>query len=125
MIKVKLKSCPVMHFDKRWHCRTTLVCDSDMEAKTLAQGRDGQERHKVVTKQGLLYSKSGAMTGGGAESMAKKKAQLNEAESVQAREVRHWHTSRVKTEVAASALLHNFLGKVQYLGEAVMEATGC
>jgi hypothetical protein len=45
-------------------CRSTLVCDGEEEAKRLAFD-DPQQRRKVVTKAGLLISKSGAMTGGG------------------------------------------------------------
>lgn len=45
--------------------RNTLVCDTEQEARHLAFGRNG-ERHRVVTKDGLLISKGGAMTGGAA-----------------------------------------------------------
>lgn len=45
-------------------CRSTLVCDTEREAKDLAFGSRG-ERHKVVTKAGLVISRDGAMTGGG------------------------------------------------------------
>jgi structural maintenance of chromosome 1 len=39
----------------------TLVCERLDEAKALAWGSD---RHKVVTQDGVLLSKSGTMTGG-------------------------------------------------------------
>ena len=66
--------------------RSTIVCDTGDEARHLAFG---QERHKVVTKDGLLISKSGAMTGGGTAQIADKAGRFDEAEQLRMREVSH------------------------------------
>lgn len=55
-----------------------------MEARQLAFGANG-ERHKVVTKGGLLIARSGAMTGGGGEATAARK--LDQAQYAQMKQV--------------------------------------
>lgn len=45
-------------------CGNTVVCEDLSEAKSLAFGRPGQERLKVVTVDGVMIHKSGMMTGG-------------------------------------------------------------
>ena len=63
------------------------MCDDDAEAKHLAFGR-GAERHKVVTKAGLLIAKSGAMTGGGTSSLESRAARFNDAHNQALRQAR-------------------------------------
>lgn len=67
-------------------CRNTLVCEDEETAKRLAFGR-GSERHKVVTKAGLLIAKSGAMTGGGTDGLESKAARFDEAHNARLRQV--------------------------------------
>lgn len=61
------------------------MCENEEDAKQLAFS--GAERHKVVTKSGLLIAKSGAMTGGGTANLEAKAARFDEAHNMSLRQV--------------------------------------
>ncbi|QDZ22253.1 structural maintenance of chromosomes protein [Chloropicon primus] len=60
----------------RFVCGSTVVCESHVEAKSLAYGR---ERHKVVTEDGTLFDKAGTITGGKSQGMERLVQRWNEA----------------------------------------------
>ena len=73
------------------HCRNTLVCDDEAEARHLGFGSTKGDRHKVVTKGGLLIAKAGAMTGGGSGDAAAKAARFDQARLQQLKQVLNLH----------------------------------
>lgn len=83
------------------------MCDNEEEAKRLAFD-DPQQRRKVVTKTGLLISKSGAMTGGGSGDMGKGGSRFDDAEYHRDKEVRHLGSpaNPKKTTVMVYVLYH-------------------
>lgn len=90
--------------DLRMFCRNTIVCDTEREAKELAFGSRG-ERHKVVTKGGLLIAKTGAMTGGGGGNLEAKAAQLNQAQFQQLKQVHQTLVTFQEWKRVASVIL--------------------